>query len=90
MTTRAEREALLSRITTDPRILCGKPTVRGGRLAVEHVLEMLAAGDTEETLLKAYPELEAEDIRACPVFAAGRTGLPSSSRVAGSSVEASL
>jgi len=60
---------LLARITFHPRIFGGKPIIRGRRLAVEHVLGMLAAGDTTETLLAAYPWLEAEDIRACLLYA---------------------
>ena len=47
----------------------GKPIVRGRRLAVEHVLSMLAAGDTTDSLLVAYPWLEREDIQACLVYA---------------------
>lgn len=53
------------RITTNPQIFGGKPIVRGRRLAVEHILGMLEAGDTIETLLKAYPWLEKQDIEAC-------------------------
>ena len=60
---------LLKRITIDPKIFGGKPIVRGRRLAVEHVLGMLAAGDTVETVLSGYPWLEREDIRACLAFA---------------------
>ena len=60
---------LLSRITVDPRIFGGKPIVRGRRLAVEHVLGMLAAGDSIETLLEGYPWLEKEDVLACIEFA---------------------
>ncbi len=56
---------LLARITFHPQIYGGKPIIRGRRLAVEHVLGMLAAGDTTETLLTAYPWLEPDDIRAC-------------------------
>lgn len=59
---------LLERITFNPRILGGKPIVRGRRLAVEHILGMMAAGDTTETLLEAYPWLEREDIRACLLY----------------------
>ncbi|MCA9804255.1 MAG: DUF433 domain-containing protein, partial [Cyanobacteria bacterium HKST-UBA02] len=44
------------------------PVVRGRRLAVEHVMDMLAAGDTPDSLLKAYPWLEQEDIEACILF----------------------
>jgi uncharacterized protein (DUF433 family) len=60
---------LLARITTNPEIFGGKPIVRGRRLAVEHVLGMLAAGDTAETILKGYDWLEPEDIRACLLYA---------------------
>lgn len=62
-------DALLDRITVDPRIFGGKPIIRGRRLAVEHVLGMLAAGDTPETIQAGYPWLEADDIRACLVYA---------------------
>ncbi len=60
---------LLKRITVDPRILMGKPIIRGRRIAVEHVLGMLAAGDTAEIILQSYPFLEPEDIQACLAFA---------------------
>ena len=60
---------LLERITVDPRIFGGKPIIRGRRLAVEHVLGMLAAGDTPETILGGHPWLEPEDIQACLVYA---------------------
>jgi uncharacterized protein (DUF433 family) len=60
---------LLERITVNPKIFGGKPILRGRRLAVEHVLGMLAGGDTPEDILKAYPWLEREDIQACLVFA---------------------
>lgn len=62
-------DALLDRITVDPRIFNGKPIVRGHRLAVEHVLAMLATGDTIETLLEGYPWLEREDVLACLEYA---------------------
>jgi uncharacterized protein (DUF433 family) len=60
---------LLERITVNPKIFGGKPIIRGRRLAVEHVLAMLAAGDTPETILEGYPWLEKEDIKACLVYA---------------------
>lgn len=60
---------LLERITVNPAIFGGKPIIRGKRLAVEHVLSMLAAGDSAETLLSGYPWLEKEDIQACLVYA---------------------
>ncbi|WP_223257341.1 DUF433 domain-containing protein [Phormidesmis priestleyi] len=62
-------QRLLERITVNPKIFGGKPIVRGRRLAVEHILGMLAAGDTLETLLAAYPWLEREDIQACLIYA---------------------
>jgi uncharacterized protein (DUF433 family) len=60
---------LLRRITSDPAIFGGKPIVRGRRLAVEHILAMLAAGDSAEDIVEAYPFLEPEDIRACMLYA---------------------
>ena len=60
---------LLKRITVNPKIFGGKPIIRGRRPALEHVLGMLAAGDTPETILEGYPWLEAEDVRACLVYA---------------------
>ncbi len=65
----ATADELLQRITVDPKFLRGKPIIRGRRLAAEHVLGMLAAGDSPETILDGYPWLEAEDIRACLVYA---------------------
>jgi uncharacterized protein (DUF433 family) len=64
-----DEKTLLSRITTNPAIFGGKPIIRGRRLAVEHVLGMLAAGDTSETILEGYRCLEPEDIQACLVYA---------------------
>ena len=66
MTTEAD---LLARITVNPKIFGGKPIIRGRRVAVEHVLGLLAAGDSPQAILEAYPYLEREDIQACLVFA---------------------
>lgn len=60
---------LLERITVNPKIFGGKPIICDRRLAVEHILEMLIAGDTIETLLEAYPWLEQEDVQVCLVYA---------------------
>lgn len=60
---------LLRRVTFNPQIFGGKPIIRGRRLAVEHVLGMLAAGDTTDDLLVAYPWLDAADIQACLLYA---------------------
>ena len=65
----SHEEELLRRITVDAKIFGGKPIIRGRRLAVEHVLGMLAAGDSPETILAGYPWLEPEDIQACLVYA---------------------
>jgi len=68
---------LLERIKVNPKIFSGKPIIRGRRLAVEHVLGMLAAGDSPQTILKGYPWLERDDIRACLVYAR-KVGAPKS------------
>jgi uncharacterized protein (DUF433 family) len=59
----------LTRITIDPNIFGGKPIIRGRRLAVEHVLAMLAAGDSPAEIRKGYAWLEEEDILACLEYA---------------------
>ena len=64
-----DEQLLLKRITVNPRIFGGKPIIRGRRLAVEHILGMLAAGDSPETILQGYPWLEREDIQACLAYA---------------------
>lgn len=65
-----EREQeLLGRITVNPGIFGGKPIIRGMRISVEHVLGMLAAGDTAQVILEEYPFLEPEDIQACILYA---------------------
>jgi uncharacterized protein (DUF433 family) len=61
---------IADRITIDDDLLNGKPAIRGKRIAVSTILEFLAAGDTKEDILKAYPFLEIEDINACLKFAA--------------------
>ena len=57
------------RIIVDPEILAGKPVVRGTRLAVEFILELLAAGQSENEVLANYPGLTREDILACLSYA---------------------
>jgi uncharacterized protein (DUF433 family) len=61
---------LLSRITTDPAICHGKPTVRGLRYPVENLLELLSSGMTFEEILADYEDLERDDLRAVLAFAA--------------------
>jgi uncharacterized protein (DUF433 family) len=65
-----ENGELLQRITVDPKVLVGKPTIRGLRISVEQILQALAAGVSYEDLLQDYPELELEDIWACLAYAA--------------------
>ena len=65
----ANEDKLLERITYNPAIFGGKPIIRGRRLAVEHILGMLAAGDDLNTILEGYPWLEREDILACLTYA---------------------
>jgi uncharacterized protein (DUF433 family) len=56
---------LLARIVVNPAIFGGKPIIRGHRLAVEHVLDMLAAGDDIDTIVEGYAWMEREDVLAC-------------------------
>ena len=67
--TQTQEDTLLARITVNPEVFGGKPIVRGRRLAVEHVLGMLAAGDSIDDLLREYPWLERDDVQACLVYA---------------------
>ena len=69
-----DESELLNRITANPNIFGGKPIIRGRRLAVEHILGMLAAGDTAQTILSGYPWLEPDDIQACLVYARRMVG----------------
>jgi uncharacterized protein (DUF433 family) len=57
------------RIIVDPEILAGKPVIRGTRLAVEFILELLAADQSEDQILENYPGLTREDILACLAYA---------------------
>ena len=60
------------RIVIDPGILVGKPIVKGTRLAVEFIIDLLANGWSEDEILKNYPGLTSEDIRACLAYASQR------------------
>jgi len=62
-------DRLLKRITADPAIFGGKPIVRGMRISVELILSLLAQGETAESILDDYPDLKADDIRACLAYA---------------------
>lgn len=61
---------LLDRITINPDVMVGKPTIRGLRITVEQILKALAGGVTTQDLLEDYPELEPEDIQAVLLHAA--------------------
>ena len=67
-------EDLAKRITIDPAVCNGKPTLRGKRITVQTVLEFLSAGESRREILRQYPSLEAEDIDACLAFAARLMG----------------
>lgn len=64
-----EVEDWRTRIVLDPQILVGKPTVRGTRLAVELIIDLLAQGWTEAEILNNYPGLTREDVQACLSYA---------------------
>lgn len=64
-----KNEPLLTRITINPEILFGKPSIRNMRYPVSMILDLLSAGMTNEEILEDYPDLELEDIQACLWFA---------------------
>ncbi len=64
--------SLLERISIDPAVRFGKPCIRGTRISVGDILGYLASGMSEDQLLKDFPHLAREDIRACLVYAAER------------------
>ena len=63
-------ESLLARITVNPEVMVGKPTIRGMRITVEQIVRARAAGVPEADLLADYPELQPEDIQAALAYAA--------------------
>ena len=62
-------QKLLERIVLNPDIMTGKPVIRGSRLTVEYILNLLAHGASEDEILEEYQDLSREDIRACLLFA---------------------
>jgi uncharacterized protein (DUF433 family) len=66
-------QRLLDRIVTDPAICHGKPCIRGHRIWVSLVVDVLADGMTVEQVLHQYPGLEVDDVRACMAYAAEMT-----------------
>jgi uncharacterized protein (DUF433 family) len=63
-------EYIFDLITIDDEICNGRPTIRGTRISVQSVLDFLSAGDTTEDILREFPSLKADDIKACIKFAA--------------------
>jgi uncharacterized protein (DUF433 family) len=63
-------EQLLERISLDPEVMAGKPVIKGTRLTVEHIVNLMAHGADTEEILKEYQGLTGDDIRACLLFAA--------------------
>lgn len=73
---------LLDRIAIDPNICHGKPTIRGLRYPVENMLELMASGQSIESLLEDYPDLVKEDFLACLEYAAKLAHLKSIHKIA--------
>lgn len=67
--TEMKDEQFLERIVLNPKVMVGKPTIRGTRLTVEYILNLLAHGTTAEEILVEYEGLTQEDIQACLLFA---------------------
>jgi len=67
---------LMTRITFNPKQCGGRPCIRGMRIRVKDVLDLLAAGVPEPEILRDYPDLEAEDIKACLEYAAAQLDHP--------------
>lgn len=63
-------EDYLQRIVSDPKVMLGKPVIKGTRLTVEHILNLLASGVTPDEIVAEYDGLSEQDIRACLRFAA--------------------
>jgi uncharacterized protein (DUF433 family) len=62
-------QQLLERIALNPRVMVGKPVIKGTRLTVEYILNLLAHGATPEEIIKEYQGLDRQDIQACILFA---------------------
>ena len=65
-------ENLLERVVINPKVMAGKPVIRGTRITVEHIMRELASGIGADEMLKLYPRLAAEDIQAAHAYAAAR------------------
>ena len=75
------KEELLQRITLNPAVCFGKPTVRNMRYPVEMLLDLMSAGMTAEEILEDYDDLEKEDLQACLLFASKLVKVNSISQV---------
>jgi uncharacterized protein (DUF433 family) len=64
-----KEQHLLDRITVNPKVMVGKPVIKGTRLTVEYILNLLAHGATTAEILEEYKGLTLEDIQACLLFA---------------------
>ena len=64
-----EDQQLLERITLNPKVMVGKPVIKGTRLTVEYILNMLAHGATVSEIMEEYDGVTQEDIQACLLFA---------------------
>ncbi len=69
-----EEKELLKRITIDPKIMVGKPVIRGTRLTVEYILNLLAHGATVDEILEEYKGLTRADIQACIISSQSQIG----------------
>ena len=65
-----KEEMLLQRITIDPKVMVGKPVIKGTRVPVELIVKLMANGATEKEILKGYPQLTEDDIKASLLYAA--------------------
>jgi len=70
VTSNGTKNGFLERITSDPETLHGKPRIKGTRIAVYMILQMIAGGDSEETILREFPSLTKEDLHAALSYAA--------------------
>ena len=65
-------DELLKRITLDPKVMMGKPVIKGTRITVEHIMRLLAGGHSEAEITDAHPHITQDDIRAACAYAAAR------------------
>ena len=74
-------ESWYDRIVVDPKILVGKPVIRGTRIAVELIIDLLARGYSRDQILEQYDHLTAEDVQACLAYSTGALGQRNSEAV---------